>query len=199
MNKSYFIQRTVHIRSGKIWENEKLVWEDEQPVLQDFLKNAYRELAMDYPKFFKMDSLSKLAILATEVLFSHAKPDEDTALIFGNSASSLETDEAFSASMNSFPSPSVFVYTLPNIMLGEISIKHRLLSENLFLVMENFDAELFENQLSAALAQPDCANAVCGWVDLHNDEYDVFLCLTGTEGKWPFHAENLQKLYRLNE
>jgi hypothetical protein len=70
--------------------------------------------------------------------------DEDhsrTALVFANRSSSLDTDFKYQESINSqenyFPSPAVFVYTLPNICVGEISIKHKMQTENAFLFWMN--------------------------------------------------------------
>jgi hypothetical protein len=37
---------------------------------------------------------------------------------------------------------------------------------------------------------------VSGWIDLKNEEYDVFLCLINEEGNIPFSAEKLEQLYR---
>ena len=40
-----------------------------------------------------------------------------------------------------YPSPAVFVYTLPNICIGEISIKYKLYSENSFFIFDSLNAE----------------------------------------------------------
>ncbi len=184
------------MRKGKILENAKVLFSSkERETSADFLKSVYKDLKLNYPKFFKMDLFSKLGFIASELLFRNDSIPASTALIFANSNSSLQTDENYFESMSSFPSPGLFVYTLPNIMLGEISIRHQLISENCFLIMETFDAELFENQILANIAAEDGAKAVCGWVDLHSDEYDVFLSLISAEGELPFNAENLQNLY----
>ncbi|WP_321539372.1 hypothetical protein [Flavobacterium piscinae] len=90
-----------------------------------------------------MDNLSKLAFLASEVLLSEqiiAEAENNVALVFANRSSSLDTDVKFQQSIddkeNYYPSPAVFVYTLPNICVGEISIKHQLKSENAFLCLK---------------------------------------------------------------
>src|SRR5690606_24882250 len=104
-----------------------------------------------------MDNLSKLAFLAADVLLNNENLNEEEnniALIFSNKASSLNTDRKHQASIENeaeyFPSPAVFVYTLPNICLGEISIKHRLYSENSFFIFDRFNAvhlQLYSNSL----------------------------------------------------
>lgn len=196
MNKYLYISKSICIRKGKILENAKVLFSSkERETSAEFLKSVYKDLKLNYPKFFKMDLLSKLGFIASELLFRNESIPASTALIFANSNSSLQTDENYFESMSSFPSPGLFVYTLPNIMLGEISIRHQLISENCFLIMETFDAELFENQILANIAAENGAKAVCAWVDLHSDEYDVFLSLISAEGELPFNAENLQNLY----
>ena len=61
-------------------------------------------------------------------------------MVFANSNSSLDVDIKHNASIADkekyFPKPAVFVYTLPNIMLGELSIRHLLRGENIFFVSE---------------------------------------------------------------
>ena len=61
-----------------------------------------------------------------------------------NSLSSLAADREYLSSIaedDFFPSPSVFVYTLPNIVTGEISIRHKLFGECVFFVEEEFNRE----------------------------------------------------------
>lgn len=196
MNKDLYITKSIQIKEDSILEDSNILFrKSKEESLATFLKSVYKELELNYPKFFKMDLLSKLGFIGTELLFRNEDIPASTALIFANSESSLDTDEQYYESMNSFPSPGLFVYTLPNIMLGEISIRHKLISENCFLITEQFDAELFENQILSAISSEDATKAVCGWVDLHSDEYDVFLSLISAEGELPFNAENLQNLY----
>src|SRR5690554_7391213 len=106
-----------------------------------------------------MDNLSKLAFLAADVLLKNENLNEEEnniALIFSNRASSLDTDRKHQAAIENdaayFPSPAVFVYTLPNICLGEISIKHRLYSENSFFIFAKFNAE-YLHQYAESLLQ----------------------------------------------
>ena len=161
----------------------------------DFLKKAYSELQISYPKFHKMDILCKLGIVASEVLFRNHEISPDTALVFSNASSSLETDKEHREKMNRIVSPSIFVYTLPNIVLGEISIKHKLQSENVFFVSEKFNASLIKDYTTVLLENSNVPAVVCGWIEWKNAEYDVFLCLVSPEGKINFNRENLEELY----
>ncbi|APG59506.1 hypothetical protein [Christiangramia salexigens] len=186
----------VFIRNSRALRNDELILsEDPELPLNSFLKSIYRSRNLNYSKFFKMDSLSKLGFLAMELLVEGSNIDPETALVFSNSSSSLQTDEEFEKSISEIPSPSLFVYTLPNIMLGELSIRHSLHSENIFFISEKFDPQLIIDYSTSLLTANISSDIVCGWVDLYNGEYDVFLCKISREGGLIFSPENLKKLY----
>ena len=196
MKNNLSITNTLLIRDSKIIRNGELIHRGNSSLtLPTFLKNIYREKGLKYPKFFKMDNLSKLGYLGVELLVDGQIEDKETALVFANSASSLETDEAFAETMNEFPSPSLFVYTLPNIMLGEISIRHELRSENVFFISEDFQPDLFLDYAKVLFGEEKVRNIVCGWVNLHNNDYDVFLWQIAQSGRIDFNEEELKKLY----
>ena len=96
--------------------------------------------------------MSKIGIVGVELLKSQNDKiaqyaDDQIALVFANKNSSAKTDLKFQKSYQekNAPSPSLFVYTLPNILIGEIAIKNKWYGENIFTVAENFDAPFFEN------------------------------------------------------
>ena len=196
MPEDKFITDFVIIRQGKLIKSGKTFFQiDKELSLDEFLKKAYTNLKLKYPKFHKMNRLSKLGFLGTELLLKNNEYDQKVGLVFSNSASSLDTDIAFDQSLSSFASPSIFVYTLPNIMLGEISIRHQFKSENAFFISKEFDPQLIINYSRSLLAKTQNSTVVCGWVDLHNNEYDVFLCLISSRGTEKFSEEALTKLY----
>ncbi len=195
MSKKYYIQKTVKIRESKIFIDNKLVFHNNENTVYSFLKEAYSFFQLKYPKYHKMDSLSKLGILAASLLFEKVEVNENTGLVFSNSASSLEVDREHSKAMQEIVSPSIFVYTLPNIVLGEISIKYNLKGENIFFIEPQFNPELISNYVHILMDTGKSNAVVCGWIDLENGEYDVFLSLITKEGKVLFSEENLEKLY----
>lgn len=148
--KTYIISKFSIIQKGRIITDDGPIDFPEMDDDGKYFKEIYKSLKIDYPKFYKMDRLCKLAFLTAEYLFNDTtilekySPDE-VALIFSNSNSSLNTDIKHNASITDkdryFPKPAVFVYTLPNILMGEISIRHKLRGENAFFVSEKFDAE----------------------------------------------------------
>ena len=195
MTNKLSITNSVVIRNSKVYKNGQLIFEAETDLgISKFLKKIYKDQDLKYPKFFKMDSLSKLGYLGVELLANGEIKDKETALVFANSSSCLDTDEAYAETMYEFPSPSLFVYTLPNIMLGEISIRHQLRSENVFLISEEFDPGIFLDYSQALFQQKNVDNLLCGWVDLHNNEYDVFLWQIALSGGTDFNEEELKKL-----
>ncbi|MCW3160994.1 3-oxoacyl-ACP synthase [Chryseobacterium oryctis] len=168
------------IQNSKIVLDNEIIFETQAENFSHFAKEAYKNLELNYPKFHKMDNLSKLAFLASEMILK----DDDhsrTALVFANKSSSLDTDFKYQESINSqenyFPSPAVFVYTLPNICVGEISIKHKMQTENAFFVLDEFD-EQFLNDYSWQILQSGKADRVlCGWVELFQENYNAFVYL----------------------
>ena len=168
------------IENSKIIVNGQIVFETPTETFSEFAKEAYKSLELNYPKFYKMDHLSKLAFLASEMILKNDSHNK-TALVFANKSSSLDTDFKYQESINSqenyFPSPAVFVYTLPNICVGEISIRHKMQTENAFFVMDKFDEE-FLNEYAAQILQSGKAEKVlCGWVELYRESYKAFVYL----------------------
>ena len=169
---NYFIK----IKDNRITSSEGLLFKTEDKLESiKFMSQAYKFFGINYSKFFKMDGLSKAGFIAAELLSEKIKIKNNTSLVFSNSSSSLDTDFRFQESMQDFASPSVFVYTLPNIVLGEISIRHSIQSENAFFITEKFDPELMLDYAEIHLKNLACENVLCGWLNLHNNEYDVFL------------------------
>lgn len=149
------------------------------------ITEIYRKRIDNYPKFFKMDMLCKLGFVASELLLQaegneRFVPSEDRAVILFNKYSSLNADKNFqstiSDSNNYYPSPSVFVYTLPNIVTGEISIRNKYYGETSFNVLEKFNIKQIAEHVSNAF-QDDMTNSVIGgWVDCKDKEhFEVFM------------------------
>lgn len=113
---------------------------------QDNLVALYREHVGDYPKFFKMDPLSRLGFVAAEMLLKqYGMPlGEHTNVVFANRSASIANDRMFCETIENpetyFPSPAVFVYTLPNIVTGEIAIRRHFLGETMFYVLDSEEA-----------------------------------------------------------
>lgn len=204
--KNLFVEKYCHINNNSVYVDGKLLFSDkESEGLRPFTKSIYRFLKPSYNKFFKMDEISKLGFLAAEVLLSDIKlssyEEEDVAIVLSNSHSTLITDQNHQLTIddydNFFPSPSVFVYTLPNIMIGEISIRHKLRGENAFFIVENFNAELITDHINNLFLTQKSKVFVGGWVNQSENDYEAFLYWVSSEGDIPHNVSEINKLYNL--
>ncbi len=201
----YSISSYCHIRNHSVLRNGQLVFENKDIDFPAFIKSVYTQFDTDYSKFFKMDNLGKLAFLAADILLKEegTNPDneENIALVLSNRASSLDTDRRHQKSIqdsdNYFPSPSVFVYTLPNICMGEISIRYRLYSENSFFIFDRFDPNYLVDYATILLEEGKADKVLCGWVDLDAENYEAFLYLVGHKGSILHTGESVKNLYQL--
>ena len=191
------------ISNQTVYKNEQLVFRNTGMGLQEFLVSVYQHFALQYPKFYKMDSLSKLGWLAAEVLlkgsFETAKyKPEDTGIVLSNANSSLDTDIKYYETAKDIASPALFVYTLPNIVIGEISIRRRFKGENAFFIADEFDAGFIEQYVSNLINNNILQSCICGWVDVMGEEFKAVLYLV-EKNKNPdsviFTKENLTKIY----
>lgn len=193
-----YISGYCSIENNTVKLNGQDIFNVPDTAFAEFAKQLYRHMETDYPKFFKMDNLSKLSFLSAELLLKDGD-NENTALLFANASSSLDTDVKFNDSIsdkdNYFPSPAVFVYTLPNICLGEISIKHKLYTENSFFIFDAFNPEFFANYAAVLLNTDKAAKVLCGWVEFLNDEYKAFMYLVSANGDIEHTPQNIQTLY----
>jgi hypothetical protein len=173
---------------------------------QGFLSAVYERLGMEYRKFYKMDVLSKLGFLASELVLNgieREQPQKDTGIVFFNRSASLETDRRYRQTIcdkdNFYPSPSEFVYTLPNIVAGEISIRNRIYGETTFYITPHFRGddlcEAIENTVNFA----GMKHVLAGWVeaDAFSGDLDclMVLCETGNVDGLPLTGSNLEALY----
>lgn len=202
MTQKTYIQSYVTIQNNEIVLNGASVFKIEPTNFADFSKQAYRNFDIQYPKFFKMDALSKLAFLGAELLLSpitSSEQENNIALVLANKSSSLDTDvkyqESISDKENYYPSPAVFVYTLPNICLGEISIRHQLKSENSFFIFDVFNTEFISNYSNILLDSDKADIVLCGWVEFFNDDYKAFLCTISKEENTKYINETINTLY----
>ena len=180
----------------------------EMPVLEEngrFLTDLYRALKIDYPKFFKMDNLSKLGFLASELIFKDDEirfvPREDLAVICFNRSSSLDADTSYQNTIqqadNYFPSPSVFVYTLPNIVTAEIAIRNKLYGETAFYVSEQPEVEQIFRTVKNTFQDKTTRSALVAWVEYFENTSEVFMMLVEADkiSDKPFTINQIVELF----
>lgn len=135
------------------------------------LSEIYRKYVGDYPKYHKMDALSRLAFLATELLLSRGDVPQDSgrATILFNRTSSVVADRRHLGSIAKpgefYPSPSVFLGTLPNIATGEIAIRHGYTGETSLYITDFRDEALMKKVVSSSFSLGGFRSLICGFVD----------------------------------
>lgn len=189
-----YIEKYCEISAGALQMNGETLFAHEEQEFSVFSKALYQHLQLNYPKFFKMDRLSKLALLGASLFLEEG---ENTALLFANRSSSLDTDLLHQESIREeayYPSPAVFVYTLPNICLGEISIKYKLYSENSFFVFETYPHSAFRAYADLLIESGKAEAVLCGWVEVWKDSYKATFYKVGKSGVYPHTEEFLNKI-----
>lgn len=180
--------------------NGEQIFEEKAVNKKVFFKSIYNFLDIKYSKFFKMDNLSKLAFLSSEIILNEIESyEKNIAIILSNKASSLDTDRKHQNSINDqenfYPSPAIFVYTLPNIGIGEISIRHQLKSENGFFVFEKYNPNFHYNYEKSLINNNKSESVLAGWVNIDEDSYEAFLYLVSEKGTLEHSEKNLNQLY----
>jgi len=198
------ITASCKISASTVYRNGQQVFVNRSADLPGFLLSAYQFLDNSYPKFYKMDNLSKLGWLAAEILLKERTPaspyrPEETGIVLANANASLDTDLKYYETVKEIPSPALFVYTLPNIMIGEICIRHNFKGENAFFIFEDFGAA-FINKYVTNLFNNEILNCcICGWVDVLDENYKAVLFLIAAKPAKSgllFTDENMNSIFK---
>ncbi len=154
---------------------------------RDRITLLYKNFVGDYPKYYKMDALSRLGFVASELLLQAENRQRfersgDRAILFCNHSSSLHADKLFLQSMGEgddyFPSPSVFVYTLPNIVTGEIAIRNGYQGETSFFILPEKNDQRIMELVRMAFVDQQTMSVLGGWLDYEDEchyEADLFI------------------------
>lgn len=203
MKNGAYITSACVIRNNTVTRNGEKAFEEKDAALPGFLRSLYDRYSGQYPKFHKMDLLSRLGWVAVEILLQETPMEmyapEDTGIVLANTSSSLDTDQRYYETVSEIASPALFVYTLPNIVIGEISIRHKFKGENAFFVNEKFDIEFITGYVRQLLDTGAIEACICGWVEQYHAGYEAALYLVEKKSRGmalPFTAEQVEKLYR---
>jgi hypothetical protein len=163
-------------KNGIVVDGRKIFEECDTGTLTYF-DNILKHFGINYPKFAKMDAMSKLGFLTAEILLgnipgpaSYCSPYE-CGILLSNSSSSLNTDFNYWNTFGHIPSPSAFVYTLPNIVNAEICIRHGFKGENVFFIADSFASSGITEYADILLKNGNLKFCLYGWVELLRDEY----------------------------
>jgi len=142
-----FITRYIQLKNHRVTINGTVQYVAEEHSVIKFLRSSIVAPTWTTPnfqdgqplqaRFFKRRDLAPGYRYSPEISWRRARDHP------GNASSSLESDEKHQEFIRDrkkySPSPSVFVYTLPNIMAGEIAIRHKIKGENTVFIFERFD------------------------------------------------------------
>ena len=145
-----------------------------------WLTAIYKQKIDDYPKFYKMDGLCRLGFVASELLLqaegkSRYEECDDRAVVLFNRSSSISSDKKYLESIlnkdNYFPSPSVFVYTLPNIVTGEIAIRNHYHGETSFYILPSKDEAQMKEVVETLSMDSGTKSVLTGWIDYEDEDH----------------------------
>ena len=184
-NISYSVMKKhrVHITPQGIWLDNKEFIIDKEITQNGLLTALYKQIIGNYPKYYKMDGLCRLGFIASELLLKAERDEgsftEDTnktrAIVFFNRSSSIASDKKYLASIvekdNYFPSPSVFVYTLPNIVTGEIAIRNGYHGETSFYILPHKNELLMQDIIETTFMDEQTTSVLTGWLDYEDSEH----------------------------
>ena len=193
-----FLKTYCRIKDNEVHINGEIFCQhmDEEP----FLRSVYKHIGLTYPKFFKMDALAQLGFLGAEMTLMRSEletyADDEVAVIFSNHSSSLQTDfDYFKSVQSGIASPAQFVYTLPNIEVGEVCIRHKLYGENNFFITPRFDAKMLLEQCEVLFADNAAKAVLIGWTEAEGENHDGFFAFITPSGTEEITAESLTELY----
>ncbi len=174
------VVHTCVIENGKITKDSKTVFKAENETdFASFIRAAYKNAPQEGHKFFKMDNLCKLGYIAAEYLLSEIdlttyKPNE-IGIILSNASASLDTDFKHQQIIDTYgdreTSPAVFVYTLPNVVMGEICIHHKIKGENTFFISSEYNESFIKEYAASTMKHQNLRLCIIGWCELFGEHY----------------------------
>lgn len=157
-----------------------------QATGEELLKQVYYKYIGNYPKFHKMDVLSKLGFIASELLLqaegcTRFEERSDRAIILFGKNASVCNDREYQKTIenpdNFYPSPSVFVYTLPNIVAGEIALRNKYHGETSYIIVENKE-QMKAHMERIVNTSAQTSSFIYGWLDApERDVFEAEMCI----------------------
>ena len=199
-----YITSHCSITGNRVVKDDREFYAAVQIPRQEWLVAVYQFLQTEYPRFYKMDQLSRVGWLTAEVLLRGSFDKtryaaEDVGLVMANKNSSLDTDIRYFDTIKTMASPALFVYTLPNIVLGEICIRHGFKGENDFFISAAFDPAFTFRYVQHLFETGAVQACICGWADALDNEYQATLFLLEkqpTKDSLIFTQENIANIYQ---
>ena len=186
----YKVLRTVTVSTSKVLVDGEEI--ETTSSGKTMLTEVYKTYVGNYPRFYKMDMLSRLGLIASELLlkeipiltrrvrwqenearWQEAWTPERCAIVLFNSSSSACADKVYEQTIkeeNYYPSPAAFVYTLPNIVTGEIAMRHGIKGETSFYILKQKNEKTIKDILYATMLSSQMDSMITGWIDCADEE-----------------------------
>lgn len=182
-----YMQEVSFIKRHKVSLSAQGAFVDGKAVVVDndngdasLLTAIYKQKIGSYIRYYKMDGLCRLGFVASELLLQaegkeRFKDCDDRAVVLFNRSSSISSDRKYLESIQSkesyYPSPLVFVYTLPNIVTGEIAIRNHYHGETSFYILPQKSEEQMYEVLDTLAQDKHIKSVLTGWIDYEDDTH----------------------------
>ncbi len=176
---SFSIKKTCKIEKERVYVNDQEIFGSDS-TFHDFSREVYHKYCEANQRFYKMDDFCKLGYLTAEILLKEEVEESNAhiasglrrALVFQTRSGSIISDvEHNRAREKNGASPAIFVYTLPNIVLGEIAIRHKIQGETTMFVVEQYNQTFLENYASILLNMNLVDEVLLGYVEFTENDY----------------------------
>ena len=179
--------RRVQISQGQVNVDETSAFVSSQTDFHIFSREAFKSRGESNMKFYKMDDLCKLGYLASAWLLDGIEyGEEECGIVMSGKYGCLDTDirhqQIIDSEGDSSASPAVFVYTLPNVVAAEISIRHHIKGENIWFWSEDKTMSDIKKYASILAASRDLKYCIAAHIDFINGDYfAIFELLENTD------------------
>lgn len=193
-----YIHHYLQWRNGTISLDGKALYQATEKDPQQIPVNIYQQMGLAYAKFFKMDPLSRVAFLAAELVIPQPPTEnkDHIATILSTTSGCLEVDKKFDETRQTLASPALFVYTLPNIMLGEICIRNGFKGEQMCTIAEGPDAHWFDFYVNDLLHHRGTEACLCGYVEATGHKIEAnLLWVSKIPSALPFTEANVNAIF----
>ena len=136
------------------------------------LTEIYKKSIADNSRFYKMDTFSKLVYVTAALLVKDELPPhnpEDVSMLVFNKTSSILADRQHLATFRNsdgfYPSPSVFINTLPNVVMGELAVQYGIKGETSFIILPERDDVLIRDITDSVISDSPTRYIITGWAD----------------------------------
>lgn len=195
-----YIQQYLQWKDKELWLNSQAFLRSNEEDVMMVAPDIYRQSGIGYPKFFKMDALSKVAFLGASFTIPTAIEEDKNhiSVVISSESGCLEVDKKFDESRAGIASPALFVYTLPNIMLGEICIATSFKGEQMCFLSEKPDADLMEFYVKDLLQNRGTQAVLCGHAEATQSGISAaFVWVSKSPSTLPFNQQNLKKIFSI--